>query len=537
MDEKLAKTMRIDIDPATLPPTRTKRPRRLAQADTFAVRRLERGKRNSPYDLLLESVYDGVLITDAHGIVLDFNTRAQEFFLMNEKQLLGLPVIDLVSGADESLIDTIQTRLKTHRYALIEARCKRFDGGSFPSEIAVNRLMLDGEGQLCFFVRDITIRKEAQEKLESVIERLQAHDRARMEFVSNVSHELRTPLTSMIYAVTNMLRGVVGPLPEKAVNYLSRLEADCKRLLATVNDILDLHQIENHTLTLTKNRIPIGQLVHVVAETLRVQADAKHQILELNFCPRECFVLCDGQKIERVMLNVLGNAIKFTPEGGRISVTLGPDTRKSDLLCITVSDNGVGIPKEALPKITQRYFRIGEQTAGTGLGLSISREIVELHGGSLSIVSPVPGTDSGTAVLIKLPTAEAPVIVIATDDKSLAHTLTQQLEAHGLHAVWTISETEAFALCQAQQADLLITDICSCNIPGADIFLKLRNDRRTSRLPAIALARDMPNRSCQEILQKMNVPVIAIPWRENDFISRVLSAFSGRSAITLPGTN
>ncbi len=528
--------MRIDIDPATtLAGDKPKRVRRRTPAgSTFTVRRRDRGPRNSPYDLLLESVYDGVLITDRAGVILDFNGRAEEFFRMDEARLLGLSVVDLFSGAEDTLVETIQSRLDTHKYTLIEARCNRADGSSFPAEIAVNRLALDAEGQLCFFVRDITVRKRVVDELESAVERLQAHDRARMEFVSNVSHELRTPLTSMIYAVSNMLRGVVGPLPDKAVRYLERLEADCKRLLATVNDILDLRQIESHTLTLTKARLPLGPLVQTGVDTLRVQAEAKRLKIVVQPWAREWFALCDGQKLERVILNVVGNAVKFTPEDGDVAVAMGPDAEKEGWVCVVVSDTGVGIPKDALPKITQRYYRVGQHAAGSGLGLAISREIVELHGGQLDVISPVPGTDRGTAVRIRLPMAEPPMIVVVTQDRGLAHEVRQQVEAYGYRATWLPAGAEALALCAAQQADLLVADLCSCDAQGASMFLELRDDRRTQRMPAIALARDALSRGCVEILQKIGVPLLPIPWRQSELIGRITTAFSGRAAITRP---
>ena len=194
------KTMRIDIDPATSERLAAMSPRPAPRSGgrTWRTYHVERC---TPFYKLLESVYDAVLITSRAGKVLECNERAAEFFAMSAKELAGLDVVSLISGATDSLIDTINKNLINKKYTLVEARCKRADGTSFAAEIAVNKVDLDPQGQLCFFVRDITIRQQAQQALEDAVERLQAHDRARMEFVSNVSHELRTPLTSMIYAV------------------------------------------------------------------------------------------------------------------------------------------------------------------------------------------------------------------------------------------------------------------------------------------------------------------------------------------------
>jgi PAS domain S-box-containing protein len=532
--------MRIDLDPATIvqpgPKTSAARNRRLPDSTTFVARRRDRVERDTPYDKLLESVYDGVFITDLRGVILDFNGRAAGFFKMQESHLLGLPLIDLVSGADERLIDTILANLDNSRYTLIEGRCRRSDGTSFPAEIAVNLVDLDGEGQLCFFVRDITMRRETMDALEVAVERLQAHDRARSEFVSNVSHELRTPLTSMIYAVGNMLRGVVGPLPDKAVRYLERLESDCRRLLGTVNDILDLRQIESGTLTLNKTRIPLSQIAQASVEAVSVQADAKHQKLQLDIQPRECFVQCDHQKLERVLINVIGNAIKFTPEEGEIVVRMQPDPADAAWVLLTVTDNGIGIPKDAIAKVTQRYFKVGDHPNGSGLGLSISREIVELHGGSLQINSPVPGMDRGTEVQLRLPLTPPPQILVVTDEACTGEGLLRMAEDRGYAAHWVRSGQEVLEYCASQQPlDLLALDLRLPDMDGLELVLHVRDDRRTQRLPVIVLTRDTLVRPKLDILQRLNIPAMPLPCRESDLLGRIAAAFGGRGVVPRTG--
>jgi PAS domain S-box-containing protein len=541
MSKQAAQTMRIDLAAAEVT---AGGPRRAAQrSDTvtttaFSAKRHDRLNRDTPYDLLLESVYDAVLITNRKGRVIDFNGRAADFFLADEDRLLGLPVWNLLSGAGETLIDTIQTNLLSHKFTLIEAICLRTDGTSFTAEIAVNRLNLDEEGhQLCFFVRNITERKRDQEALEKAVERLQAHDRARMEFVSNVSHELRTPLTSMIYAVSNMLRGVVGPLPERAVVYLERLDSDCKRLLTTVNDILDLRQVETKTLTLTLARAPCTTLIQAGVETLRVQADAKHIRLRVDRPPVELFCTCDAQKIERVMINVVGNAVKFSgDDGGQITVSLSRDPADSGFALITVSDTGVGIPPDALARVTQRYFRVGDHVTGSGLGLAISREIVELHGGSLRVDSPVPGSDCGTAVTIRLPLAEPPAVAIFCITTDVALTLEGQLAQHGYHVRSARSMEEALRLCATQAADMLVFECCCGQDPNYETLLKLRNDPQTQRTPALVVSRDEISKPCLEMLRRLAIPVLPVPWKEAELAGRILWAFSGRSLISLGGS-
>ena len=155
-----SRTMRIDIPPSELPPP--PQPTRSAwrvPLSTFVLRRHAKPLRNTPYDLLLESVYDGVLVTNAAGVVIDFNQRAADMFALHDRRLLDRPVVGLLSGADASLIASIWKNLETHRYTVVEASCVRAGNHPFPAEIAVNQLDVSGERVLCFFVRDITARK------------------------------------------------------------------------------------------------------------------------------------------------------------------------------------------------------------------------------------------------------------------------------------------------------------------------------------------------------------------------------------------
>jgi len=525
--QRAERTMRIGIDPAIVEQRAAATPRPSARGEARAWR-TQHQKRDTPFYKLLESVYDAVLITTRTGKIIECNERACEFFQAEAKKLIGLSAVTLISGATDALLDTINKNLVSKKYTLVEARCKRFDGTSFAAEIAVNQVDLDTHGQLCFFVRDITVRRQAQQALEDAVERLQAHDRMRMEFVSNVSHELRTPLTSMIYAVNNMLRGVVGPMPEKALNYLDRLQSDCQRLLATVNDILDLRQIENKTLVLTKTVVPLGQVIRDGAETLQVQADSKRITMTFDLGERELFCLCDAQKIERVVLNIVGNAVKFTPANGSITLTLRQHPENPKLSLLTVSDTGAGIPPDVLPKISQRYFRVGDHVSGTGLGLAISREIIDLHGGSMSFASPVPGSTCGTAVYVSLPLAPEPLVVAVTQDTETAQFLQEKVVDRGYGLLLTESGQEALEACRSKQPAVLVLDR---RIQGADvreIILQLREGAKTKRLPVIVLGLQTLDRNEIELYRHFGIFYSKLPWREQDLSRNLAMAVLGK---------
>lgn len=476
-------TNRIELPPTTaLPP----QPGNGDGAHApFRLTPYQQRKRKSPFYKLLECVYDAVLITTPDGTIVECNERACDFFTLSAEHLLGKPVLSLISGASSALLETILNNVEDKRYTLVDAKCKRSDGSSFDAEIAVNRMSINAHVRLVFFVRDITIRKQAQLQLTHAVERLQAHDRARMEFVSNVSHELRTPLTSMIYAVGNMQRGVVGPLSEKALHYLERLDSDCHRMLATVNDILDLRQVENNTLVLTPSLSSLSSIVEAAINTLQVQSDARHQQVLRDFGTKELFAQCDVQKMERVMLNIIGNAIKFTPTNGTISLAIAEAPDNPRMALLTCRDTGMGIPADKLPHISERYFRVGNFVKGTGLGLAITREIVELHQGKIHFASPVPGTDRGTEVCVRLPLVPAPTVVLGTPDE----TVRQQLETGGYEVETADAPKHILETCLAKKAKAVV--IFRDETSGyRDAILQLRDDAKTKRIPILVLGQE-----------------------------------------------
>ncbi len=530
-----ARTMRISLRPTggrdrekqhtvTFRPTAGE-----AGASSFAAqsRRQAQGHPSSPYKRLLQSIYDAVLITDCEGVVEDCNQRAMDFLRHSRAALLGMKVPQFICGVDESVMSSIRKNLMDHRYTLIEGTCKRKDGSTFPSEIAVNRLDLDPDGRLCFFIRDISVRKSAQNALEEAVSKLEEHDRNRSQFISNVSHELRTPLTSMIYAITNMLKGVVGTLPEPATEYLEMLLGDCKRLLTTVSDILDLRKIESQTLTLSKTRVPYGRLVKRSAKSLRVQAEQKSIDFSIDAGGRLWFVDCDAQKVERVVLNLVGNALKFTPEGGRVELRVGDDQAHSGFVRVTVDDSGIGIPPDAVARVTERYFTVGEQPSGSGLGLAISKEIVAMHDGELTVESPVPGAGKGTRIAFRLPIAEPPTVLIVDDDVSVLRSLDEQVVEHGYRVLTATTGEDALALIASDKPDIIILDLLLPDIEGSDIILQLKADAATVRTPILVLTGAHLSRPMADVLRNFGIPAISKPWDETELLDGVANAFLG----------
>lgn len=536
----LAKTMRIDVVPGTQgsqgvgasPAWQLS-----GSHDTGRFRRRRAARaRSEDYNKLIESIYDAVLITDVEGRLIDFNSRVGDFFRCTEEVLARTNVLSLISGANERLLEAVHGNLNGHRYTLIEARCVRYDNTSFPSEIAVSRVNLDSEGQLCFFVRDVTVRKRAQDALEEAVARLEEHDRARSLFVSNVSHELRTPLTSMTYAVANMLRGVVGPISDDTRRYLEMLGGDCRRLLNTVNDILDIRRIENQTLSLVRTVVPVASLVRATIASLRIQAERKSIALTADMGAHSWFIYADAPRMERVLMNVVDNAIKFTPDHGAVKATVGPDPERPGHVLVCVTDTGIGIPPEAIDKVTLRYFTVGEQPSGSGLGLAIAKETVELHGGGISIRSPPPGSDRGTVVCVSLPAVPPPQILTVDDDENVLKVLADQFGRRGYHVVPARSVDEAAAAMERGLPAAVVLDLVMPEADGTELILRMKGGKKTARTPVVVVTGASLSREKAQILQSFSIPVFAKPWDEGDLMDRVEESLLSPSGVIRAGS-
>jgi PAS domain S-box-containing protein len=506
----MAKTMRIDI----LPGVREEGGGAPASAwhlsgGKGAVRpRPQSPVRSEDYRQLLECVYDAAVVTDAAGRIVDLNSRACDFFRCGSDVLASANVVSLISGADQRLLDAIARNLQDHRYTLIEAYCVRYDETTFPAEIAVNRVDLPPSGRLCFFVRDVTLRKRAQEALEEAVARLEEHDRSRSMFVFNVSHELRTPLTSMIYAITNLLRGVLGPLTPDVRQYLEMLNGDCRRLFNTVSDILDLRKLEDQTLTLSRTVVPVGRLVMAAMDTLRMHAERKSLRMNVERPTTGWFVSADVLKLDRVFMNIIGNAIKFTPEGGAVTARVEADPDRPGSVVVRIVDTGIGIPPEAIDKVTQRYFTVGDQVSGSGLGLAISREIVELHSGALSVCSPPSGMDRGTMVSVSLAAAAAPNVLLVGQNDEQVGRLRAEFERSG-YRVFVAGNAGESLVCMDEVAPVaVVIDLSEPSSDGTELILRMRSDKVRRSVPILALADVSLGAAKEQVLHSLSIPVM-----------------------------
>jgi signal transduction histidine kinase len=236
-----------------------------------------------------------------------------------------------------------------------------------------------------------TLERRIQDRtgtLQGAVDQLQELDRLKSAFVTIVSHELRTPLTSIKGFVENMLQGLTGPLNEKQHHYLTRIQWNAERLTRMLNELLDLSRIEAGKMQLLPVCLSLQELLADVVDGFQPLAQRKSIDIELTFGDLMPAVQADRDKLYEVVANLLDNAIKFTPPGGRVQVRAS--VQDSRFVRVGVSDTGCGIPEEHRDKVFQKFYRAHAVTGssnGAGLGLSIAKGLIELHGGTLALES------------------------------------------------------------------------------------------------------------------------------------------------------
>ncbi|GAB6932909.1 two-component system histidine kinase PnpS [Calditerricola satsumensis] len=336
---------------------------------------------------VLEQMASGVLVVDADGRVVLVNRAFEQLNGVSRDRVIGRSYKEAVRSMD--LARLVERVFRRREPAHDELRW------TFPRE-----RILD--------VHAVPFRRGTTGALVGVvavlhdITEIRRLEQVRREFVANVSHELKTPVTSLKGFAETLLDGAM--YDEKTCRaFLEIIYEESERLSRLIQDLLQLSQIENRQITLRKGllsaRDEVADVVRLVAHT----AEAKRQTVE-NRVPEGLRVYADRDRLRQILLNLLNNAIAYTPPGGRITLTGGED---ADSTWLTVRDTGPGIPREHLDRIFERFYRVDKdrsrRSGGTGLGLAIVKHLVDAHGGRIEVKSK-PG--KGSAFTVHLPKPE-----------------------------------------------------------------------------------------------------------------------------------
>lgn len=377
-----------------------------------------------------ESAFDGMIIVTPAGKIEFINEAAERLFNYQSGELIGQPAVRLIANdLDEAALSVGESGPSL---GLFEWTGCRKGGSQFPIEVVVAEIETkiakhkleqrrDPRTSVLIIARDITERKvienhlrDSNMELEDVVrkrtrelilakETAEAANRIKSEFLANMSHEFRTPLNAIIGFSESLVSGTLGKFSsDRQKSYTENIHESGLHLLNLVNDLLDVSAIEVGEVELHETRFPLNEIVASAATLVGQRADARNVMLLNKIDDTAPDVMVDGIRLKQVLVNILANAVKYTPENGFIIIEA--DASEGDGIRIFVTDTGIGMSEDEIEIALSWFGRIKSADApnelGSGLGLSISKGLVEAHGGSLNIRSKL---EFGTTVSFNLP--------------------------------------------------------------------------------------------------------------------------------------
>lgn len=400
---------------------------------------------------------------------------------------------------------------------------------------------------------------------EMQAERLEEMNQLRSRFFANISHEFRTPITLILGPIDQLLKRVTTSEDRSRLEMVRR---NAVRLLRLVNQLLDLSKLESGKMKLHLSRIDVTPFLRGVVMQFHSLAERKNICFTLTMDFESLVVPIDREKVEKILNNLLSNAFKFTPAHGEISVTIRHneivgDNLHRDAIEIHVKDNGDGIPEEAIGKIFDRFFQAGETSAyeGSGIGLALTKELVELHEGTIHVLSeegrgaefvvvlPIYNepeaivsdeTEPDSIVTEELASVEPthieenprilkdkPIVLIIEDNSDVRLFIRQQL-----HIAYSLLEAgdgaEGVAKAQDQIPDLIISDVMMPVMDGYEVCRRLKSDEKTSHIPIILLTAKASNDSKIAGLETGADDYLTKPYNFNELNARVRNLIESR---------
>lgn len=465
---------------------------------------------------IVDGALDAIVSMNRDGVITDFNPAAERLFGHVRGDVVGKTLAEVLvppsmrsahyAGLTRYLA-TGERRIIGHH---VELPAMRSDGSEFPVEIAV--IALEGSGPLQFtaFIRDLTKQKAAEQALVRWVkveeESRRAHEASRLksEFLANMSHELRTPLNAIIGFSELMYDDQVSPEQPEFREFLRDILTSGRHLLKLINDVLDLSKVEAGRIEFHPEPVDLEETINEVLGILRTSAAEKQLRVATSVDPAVRRVTTDPSRFKQVLYNYISNALKFTPQGGRVSVRVRPEG--VDYFRLEVEDTGIGIPVASIPKLFLEFQQLAHGASkthqGTGLGLALTKRLVEAQGGSVGVDSAVGRGSVFHAVLplvsrgshprlaprsFPSPDPGAPCVLVIEDNEADQNVIVGLLTQAGYAVETATTGAQATAKLAERTFDGVTLDLLLPDGSGLDILRDLRQSERHRDVPVVVI--------------------------------------------------
>ena len=495
---------------------------------------------------LLESSTDILLMTDSNGLIITSNESATLQLGYSQDELIGRMITSLIRNGDPA--GSVK-KLLEKKASLKGFEVTVVDGKNRELEVKLNAARLnDRENNFLGMIyvlhsleKELDLKNALEnktkelEELNSNLEKkvlqrtdelaksnkeLERMNQLKGRFIANTSHELRTPLNSILGFSDVLMEKTFGPLTENQERYIKNIYSAGRHLLELINNVLDIAKIEAGKYELIYETFRVNDLIEDVLNIMQPFADTKFITMDVQIADGIDLITGDRVKIKQVLYNLFSNAIKFTPEGGRVGIKAGyadkanghypPEQEaKVDFLKFSVIDTGVGIGPEDKDRIFDEFEQVdttlSREWGGAGLGLALSKKLVELHGGQITVESnlgegstftfTIPVTSAVEAVFPEEPEAislnfpwmkeEAPLILVVEDDPATAELLTLHLTQAGYKVAHAYNGEEAIQKAKTMKPFAITLDIMLPKKDGWEVLQTLKSEYYTSEIPVI----------------------------------------------------
>jgi PAS domain S-box-containing protein len=480
-------------------------------------------EREEAHRRILETASEGIWTLDTSGVVTFANRGMAEMLGIDPRALPGRSFFDFVPAEDRDLASERYRAVLAGERAAFEARFVRVDGSLIWAHVSATAIPDGGGspvGMLGMFT-DVTARHRAEAELQRLLASEQrsraeaeAANRAKDEFLATVSHELRTPLNAMLGWLTMLRSGALEPA--KTERALEVIERNARSQAKLIEDLLDVSRMISGNLRLERKRIAAGTIVDGAIDVVAPMAAEKKVEIVRRIAKANDLVAADPERLKQIVVNLATNAVKFTPQGGRVTIQVA---RRGGSIVIEVADTGQGMAREFLPHAFDRFRQqdasMTRKHAGLGLGLAIVRHLVELHGGTVTADSDGPG--KGARFLVSLPvlddvsastlpravpalseppdirapstTLRGARVLVVDDETDSLEMLSELLTRAGAEARTASCAKDALPIVTEWHPDLIVSDLAMPEEDGYDLLGRVRalGTELGGRTPAIAL--------------------------------------------------